>query len=148
MPPSRASQIATLGDTLHGQRCCPPCQPCTRTGVDKNCDGFISVSELRHALNTTDYIDGTYTAEHAAALLGLADGLGDGDSRVSYEEVFKVFDGNQDGFITIDELWFTILVLLGVPLPHNTLAEMMATADINGDRRVNYTEFVKKMIQG
>ncbi|XP_066336427.1 calmodulin-2/4-like isoform X3 [Miscanthus floridulus] len=57
-------------------------------------------------------------------------------------EAFRVFDQDQNGFISRDELRH-VLQNLGEKLSDEELAEMLREADSDGDGQINYTEFAK-----
>ena len=50
-------------------------------------------------------------------------------------------DTNGDGFVTKDELK-AMLSSLGEPVEDSVVNEMMAVADVNGDGKVDFNEFV------
>ena len=60
-------------------------------------------------------------------------------------EAFRVFDQDQNGFISRDELRH-VLQNLGERLSDEELAEMLREADVDGDGQINYTEFAKVML--
>ncbi|RCV36347.1 hypothetical protein SEVIR_7G321500v4 [Setaria viridis] len=60
-------------------------------------------------------------------------------------EAFRVFDQDQNGFISRDELRH-VLQNLGERLSDDELAEMLREADVDGDGQINYTEFAKVML--
>ncbi|KAK8447114.1 hypothetical protein SEVIR_8G003000v4 [Setaria viridis] len=60
-------------------------------------------------------------------------------------EAFRVFDQDQNGFISRDELGH-VLQNLGERLSDDELAEMLREADVDGDGQINYTEFAKVML--
>ncbi|XP_062567311.1 calmodulin-like [Saccostrea cucullata] len=62
------------------------------------------------------------------------------DPEKELHEVFQVFDGNKDGFISPDEL-FSILSKLGEPTSKEEAQAMIREADLNGDGLVDYKEF-------
>ena len=51
-------------------------------------------------------------------------------------------DANGDGYVTKDELK-AMLSSLGEPVEDSVVDEMMAVADVNGDGKVDFDEFVK-----
>lgn len=61
-------------------------------------------------------------------------------------EAFKVFDKDQDGSITQDELR-SVMTNLGQKLTSQELDEMIKEADTDGDGKINYKEFVKMMVR-
>ncbi|WVZ54614.1 hypothetical protein U9M48_005384 [Paspalum notatum var. saurae] len=60
-------------------------------------------------------------------------------------EAFRVFDQDNNGFISRDELGH-VLQNLGESLSDEELAEMLREADVDGDGQINYTEFAKVML--
>lgn len=62
------------------------------------------------------------------------------DPERELHEVFAVFDQNNDGYISQDEL-FDVLTKLGEVVTKEEVAEMIAEADMDGDGKVNYKEF-------
>nr|CDS30945.1 EF HAND 1 calcium binding site [Hymenolepis microstoma] len=60
------------------------------------------------------------------------------------QETFRVFDKDNDGYITSAELQ-TVLQQLGLEVTGNEAADILAEADRDGDGRVTFEEF-KKMI--
>ena len=50
-------------------------------------------------------------------------------------------DANGDGFVTRDELK-AMLSSLGEPVDDEVVTQMMAVADVNGDGKVDFNEFV------
>ncbi|BFZ07237.1 hypothetical protein BsWGS_10276 [Bradybaena similaris] len=59
-------------------------------------------------------------------------------------DAFRVFDSNGDGFIFANELRHA-MTSMGEPLTDEEVDKMMDEADINGDGKVNYEEFVRMM---
>ena len=51
-------------------------------------------------------------------------------------------DANNDGYVTKDELK-AMLSSLGEPVDDAVVDEMMAVADVNGDGKVDFEEFVR-----
>ena len=54
---------------------------------------------------------------------------------------FTQMDANGDGYVTKDELK-AMLSSLGEPVEDSVVNEMMAVADVNGDGKVDFNEFV------
>ena len=54
---------------------------------------------------------------------------------------FTHMDANGDGFVTKDELK-AMLSSLGEPVEDSVVNEMMNVADVNGDGKVDFNEFV------
>ena len=57
---------------------------------------------------------------------------------------FKVFDRDGDGLITADELRLT-MNNLGEPLTEAEVKAMIAEADLDGDGKINFSEFKNLM---
>ena len=57
-----------------------------------------------------------------------------------------MFDVNGDGWISRDELR-TVMHNLGERLSEQELDDMIREADLNGDGKVNYEEFVRMWMQ-
>lgn len=129
---------------------------------DKNKDGRITTSELgvvmrslgqdptetelRDMVNEID-IDGNGTIEFPEFIAMMAKKLKDGgDPEEDLREAFKVFDKDNNGFISQSELRL-VMTNLGEKLTDDELEEMILEADIDGDGQVNYEEFVGIMVQ-
>ena len=61
-------------------------------------------------------------------------------------EAFKVFDKDGNGFITAQELRH-VMTNLGEKITQEEADEMIGEADLDGDGRIDYEEFVKMMIE-
>lgn len=61
------------------------------------------------------------------------------------KEVFKVFDREQNGFISATELKH-VLISLGEKLTDEEAEQMIKEADFDGDGKVNYDDFVQTMM--
>jgi Ca2+-binding EF-hand superfamily protein len=59
-------------------------------------------------------------------------------------QAFNVFDKDGNDFITHDELKQSMLAL-GENLSDEEIHEMIVQADLDGDRQINYKEFIKMM---
>ena len=61
-------------------------------------------------------------------------------------QAFRIFDKNRDGFIEAKELrWVT--TTLGQRLTNEEIDAFMTEADLDGDGKLNYDEFVRMMTQ-
>ncbi|CAG9460947.1 unnamed protein product [Pedinophyceae sp. YPF-701] len=63
----------------------------------------------------------------------------------SLKAAFKVFDKDDSGFISAQEL-IQIMKSLGEPLSKTEISDMMAEAGIDQDGQVNYSEFVRLIL--
>ena len=60
------------------------------------------------------------------------------DPEREMQDAFRVFDKDGNGFITASELRY-VMTNLGEKLSDEEVDEMIKTADMDGDNRVNYT---------
>lgn len=60
-------------------------------------------------------------------------------------EAFKEFDKDHNGFLDRNELK-TIMTTFGEKMTDHEAEEMMKEADVNGDGKINYEEFVKVIL--
>nr|TKS03730.1 calmodulin 8 family protein [Populus alba] len=65
--------------------------------------------------------------------------------RKSLRRRFKVFDKDQNGYISANELRH-VMINLGEKLTDEEVEQMIKEADLDGDGQVNYDEFVKMMM--
>jgi Ca2+-binding EF-hand superfamily protein len=56
-------------------------------------------------------------------------------------EAFNVFDKDGDGFVDAHEL-MVVLAQIGEPATEDEIATMISEADLNGDGKMDYDEFV------
>ena len=123
---------------------------------DKDRDGKISLDELK---NMVMLLSGeTATEEGINEMLKNVDLNGDGeiDFEEFYaamkkdsitvteelEEAFKVFDKDNDGFISPEELRSTV-ESMGETVSKEEIDAMIEKADLNGDGKISICEFVK-----
>lgn len=66
------------------------------------------------------------------------------DRSADLENTFKIFDENGDHFITAEELK-NVMEKLGQTLSDEEINLMITEADTDGDKQVNYKEFVQLM---
>jgi Ca2+-binding protein (EF-Hand superfamily) len=66
------------------------------------------------------------------------------DSTEEIKQAFQVFDKHKQGYICADELRH-VMTTLGERLSEDEVNEMIQEADINGDGRINYEDFVTLM---
>ncbi|XP_022849765.1 calmodulin-like protein 8 isoform X1 [Olea europaea var. sylvestris] len=66
------------------------------------------------------------------------------DAEEELKEAFKVFDKDQNGYISANELRH-VMINLGEKLTDEEVDQMIREADQDGDGQVNYDEFVQMM---
>lgn len=69
----------------------------------------------------------------------------DTESEEELREAFRVFDQDQNGFISATELRH-VMTNLGEKLSDEEIGEMIREADVDSDGNINYDEFVKVMM--
>merc|ERR1711872_407626 len=67
------------------------------------------------------------------------------DQMEDLRHAFKIFDGDGDGYISLRELR-RVTTTLGQALTDEEVDMFMAEADLNGDGKLDYDEFVKMML--
>jgi len=128
---------------------------------DKNGDGQVTASELGAVMESLGHCP---TEEQLMDMVHEVDENGNGcieldefikmmsrtvkesESEKELREAFKVFDKDKDGFISPSELR-NVMYNLGEELSELEIFEMIEEADMDGDGRVNFKEFVH-MMQG
>lgn len=133
------------------------------TLVDKDGDGRITTAELS---NVMQFLKNSVSQEQVEVMINQADI--DGNGTVEFDEFlkmmarrkqqpdeskslddqmrefFKVFDRDGNGFIDAQELHYT-MTNLGEKISDADVKEMIREADLDGDGRINYEEFIKMM---
>ncbi|XP_074576438.1 uncharacterized protein LOC141832971 [Curcuma longa] len=100
-------------------------------------------NELHEMINEVDE-DGSGAIEFEEFLSFMAKKMNETDSEEEVREAFKVFDKDQNGFISKNELK-NVMISLGEKLTDEEVDQMIKEADLDGDGQVNYEEFVKMM---
>ncbi|KAI9071335.1 hypothetical protein K1719_046714 [Acacia pycnantha] len=127
---------------------------------DKDGDGYITTqelgivmrslgqnpteAELQDIINEVD-ADGNGAIDFPEFLNLMARKMKDTDSEEELKESFRVFDKDQNGFISPADLRHT-MTKLGEKLTDEEVEEMIREADVDGDGQINYDEFVKVMM--
>ncbi|CAH8385180.1 unnamed protein product [Eruca vesicaria subsp. sativa] len=101
-------------------------------------------AELQDMINEVD-ADGNGTIDFPEFLNLMAKKMKDTDSDEELKEAFRVFDKDQNGFISAAELRH-VMTNLGEKLTDEEVEEMVREADVDGDGQINYEEFVKVMM--
>ncbi|XP_068913946.1 calmodulin-like isoform X1 [Tenebrio molitor] len=97
-------------------------------------------TELRDMVNEVDQ-DGNGTIEFNEFLQMMSKKMKDADGEEELKEAFRVFDKNNDGLISSNELRH-VMTSLGERLSEEEVDDMIKEADLDGDGQVNYEEFV------
>ncbi|XP_072376559.1 calmodulin-alpha-like isoform X2 [Diabrotica undecimpunctata] len=97
-------------------------------------------TELRDMVNEVDQ-DGNGTIEFNEFLQMMSKKMKDADGEEELKEAFRVFDKNNDGLISSNELRH-VMTSLGERLSEEEVNDMIKEADLDGDGQVNYEEFV------
>ncbi|KAJ0407770.1 hypothetical protein ATCC90586_003272 [Pythium insidiosum] len=132
---------------------------------DKDESGYIDCSELMRVLEA---LGQRLSMTEVEAIMRDADT--DGDGKISFLEfvammnkrlfrrgeltdfdlraAFKLFDSNDDGFISASELAHVLCVLGGQSVSNSTVKQLIATVDVNDDGRIDFEEFGELMRAG
>ena len=129
---------------------------------DKDDNGFITIDELKQMVLQFNKKE-KLSQKELNQMLKEYDN--DGDKRISFDEFLKValdhlndkskyeqdlrnafhnFDKDSNGFITRSELKETMKEL-GQKLNDDEIDQMLKEADINGDSKISFVEFMKLM---
>jgi len=108
-------------------------------GLDPNDD------QLEELMKEID-LDGSGTVEFNEFAIWMSIKMSPDKLRTEdeYEDTFKIFDENGDHFITAVELK-NVMQKLGQTLTDEEINLMIIEADTDGDRKVNFKEFVSLM---
>ncbi|XVF42181.1 hypothetical protein PTKIN_Ptkin01aG0339300 [Pterospermum kingtungense] len=127
---------------------------------DKDGDGCITMEELAIAIRSLDQnpteeelqnminevdTDGNGTIEFGEFLNLMARKMKEAEAEEELKEAFRVFDRDQDGYISPHELR-QVMINIGVKVTDEELEQMIREADLDGDGQVNYEEFLRMML--
>jgi calmodulin len=123
--------------------------------MDRNGDGVITVddlatvmraigqspnhSELQDMIREVD-ADGNDNIDFTEFLALMSRQMRQSDIEEELRETFRVFDRDNDGFITPQELR-TLLISLGLDSSAQVIRAMIAEADRNRDGKIDFQEF-------
>ncbi|KAJ9185846.1 hypothetical protein P3X46_005433 [Hevea brasiliensis] len=128
--------------------------------LDKDGDGRITFEELATAIKSLEEnpteeelqsminevdVNGNGTIEFGEFLNLMARKMKESEAEEELKEAFKVFDKDQDGYISPNELRH-VMINLGEKLTDEEVELMIREADLDGDGQVNYEEFVRMML--
>ncbi|XP_028770663.1 calmodulin-like isoform X1 [Neltuma alba] len=129
---------------------------------DKDGDGCITMEELGSAIRSLDQhptqeelqfmisqvdADGNGTIEFGEFLNLMATKTKEAEAEAEeeFQEAFKAFDKDQDGYISPSELRH-VMITVGERVTEEELEQMIRVADLDGDGLVDYQEFVRMML--
>ena len=127
---------------------------------DKDADGMITIDELKqiveelgHSASENEWtaimqeidIDSNGVVDFAEFLAMMARRLMLSDNEEEILEAFKVFDKDNNGELSADELK-AVLTTLGEKLTAEECDEILALADSDHDGVINYREFVRLLL--
>ncbi|XAR63602.1 hypothetical protein NMG60_11023602 [Bertholletia excelsa] len=113
-----------------------------------NCDKITgskpTEEELQRMINEVD-IDGNGTIEFGEFLHLMSTKMKESEVEEELKEAFKVFDKDQDGFISAPELR-NGMKEMGERLTDEEVEQMIRVADLDGDGLLSYDEFLRMML--
>ncbi|PIA31617.1 hypothetical protein AQUCO_04900129v1 [Aquilegia coerulea] len=128
---------------------------------DMDGDGCITIQELETVIRSLDQhpteedvlkqmisevdVNRNGTIEFGEFLSLMARKMKEVDAEEELTEAFRVFDKDQDGYISATELRH-VMLNLGETLTDEEVELMIKEADLDGDGQVNYEEFVRMML--
>lgn len=131
--------------------------------LDKNCDGRVNASELKSMMETLgisvsdDYIEeilkratqsgeGLISEEEFMQFMSKQSHAANADEAMEdLVAAFRVFDKDQNGYITRDELRQG-MEMIGEPVTESSIDAMLLVADIDKDGKINYEEFARMLL--
>ncbi|XP_024951770.2 calmodulin-like protein 8 isoform X1 [Citrus sinensis] len=117
----------------------------------KSLDQNPTEEELRNMISEVD-VNGNGTIEFGEFLNLMARKMKENEAQEELKEAFKVFDKDQDGYISPNEWSFMDLQLrhvmmnIGEKVTDEELEQMVREADLDGDGQINYEEFARMML--
>eukprot|EP00092_Neocalanus_flemingeri_P062616 GFUD01075567.1.p1 GENE.GFUD01075567.1~~GFUD01075567.1.p1 ORF type:complete len:149 (+),score=63.10 GFUD01075567.1:51-497(+) len=101
--------------------------------------------ELNNLVMEVD-LDGNGTIDFPEFLEMMKQKANEVDQEADLMEAFKIFDRDKDGYIDMKELK-KVTNMLGSMLSKEEVDEFMAEADVDGNGKLDYDEFVKMLLQ-
>ncbi len=109
--------------------------------VMRNLGQNPSEEELKQMIREVD-LNGNGTIDFKEFMCLMVKKMKDNDFDEELQEAFKVFDKDQNGFITSHELRHT-MTNLEENLTPEEVEEMIKEADLDNDQQIDYDEFMK-----
>merc|ERR1711872_54252 len=91
-------------------------------------------------------LDGNGTIEFPEFLELMKQKACEDDDADTIREAFKIFDRDKDGYISTKELK-KVTTMLGQSLTKEEVDDFMKEADVDGNGKLDYDEFVKMLLQ-
>merc|ERR1712200_206664 len=91
-------------------------------------------------------LDGNGTIEFPEFLELMKEKYGVDDTESDLREAFKIFDRDKDGYVDISEIK-QVSALLGANMSCDEIEEMMHEADVDGNGKLDYQEFVRMLTE-
>ncbi|XP_022946612.1 calmodulin-like protein 8 [Cucurbita moschata] len=128
--------------------------------LDKDGDGCITIKELATAIrslhqNPTEEelqimmnevdVNGSGSIEFEEFFNLMEKKMKENEAEEELREAFKVFDMDQDGFISPNELK-NVMIHMVEKLTDEEVEQMVKEADLDGDGLIDYEEFAKMML--
>ncbi len=126
---------------------------------DKDGDGSITLKELGIVMRTlgqetSDEVlekmitevddDRSKTIDFREFLSLMEKKIRENDTEAELMEAFKIFDRDNNGLISLQELRF--VMTKGEKLKEEEINDLIREADVNGDGYIDYEEFVRAMM--
>jgi len=127
---------------------------------DEDVSGTVSTSELASVMRTLGQdidekevgimisevdSDGSGEIDFAEFCTLMARQMEKADPEFEYKKAFKIFDKRGDGFIDNAELKH-VMTNIGEDMSDHDIAAMIKEADLDGDGKLNYDEFLNIML--
>ncbi|CAN4116530.1 unnamed protein product [Withania somnifera] len=112
--------------------------------VIRSLDQNPTEEELCHMINGVDVDHDNGTMEFSEFFNLISKKIKETDPEEELKEAFKVFDKDQNGYISANDLRH-VMINLGEKLTDEEAEQMIKEADLDGDGQVNFDEFVKMM---
>ncbi|XP_028123939.1 calmodulin-like protein 8 isoform X1 [Camellia sinensis] len=110
----------------------------------KSIDQIPTEEDLQSMISEVD-VNGNGTIEFGEFLHLLATKMKESEAEEELKEAFKVFDKDQDGYISPNELR-NVMFNLGERLTDEEVEQMIRDADLDGNGLIDYKEFVRMML--
>jgi|Transcript_15206 calmodulin len=104
--------------------------------------GQIITEEEVHAMLAEVDVDNDGTMDFPEFLKLMADKMKEPEPEDDIREAFQVMDKDGNGYLNAKELRY-VLTNIGEPLTEEEVEKILADADVDGDGRIDFNEFVK-----